>query len=594
MIRSFLLFSFLLFSLQAVYAQKDSAYSDADSTLENVTVSAFSLHSKWKNVPASVAIINEHSLQRLDEQALLPSFNAVPGIRMEERSPGSYRLSIRGSLLRSPFGIRNIKIYLNDIPFTDAGGNSYLQLLTAPELQGVEILKGPASSYYGANTGGAVILHPQSFPGKGNEFEAGISAGFFGSLNENFRWKQGGERFSSTVSQSHNQSDSYRQQSAIRNDHLQWNAGWNLNDKTKLSFFAFYGNLHYETPGGLTLEQMMENPKSARVAAGSFPGAVDQRAGVYNETFFLASTIEQKFSEQLANTTTLVANHTEFKNPFITNYEKRNEWNYSVRSDFHFSKQTANLSYSIHAGGEWQFNRSEIYVYGNNFGRIDTVQYKDEIKVTNGFLFTQIQLSVFNQIFLQAGLSANGQRYRLKEITSVPPFERQLTEGPVYCPRISVLYKLFDFASVYGIIAKGFSPPTLAEVRPSSGNFNAALGSEYGWNYEIGLKGSLWNNRLFYDLSAYDFELKNAIVRRNDSIGAEYFVNAGRTAQKGIEAFFKVNVFSNNSRWIRKLSFFNSFSYQPTGSGATFMAIKIFPETGLPAFQSSLKWQVLM
>ena len=42
---------------------------------------------------------------------------------MEERSPGSYRLSIRGSLLRSPFGVRNVKLYLDDFIFTDAGGN---------------------------------------------------------------------------------------------------------------------------------------------------------------------------------------------------------------------------------------------------------------------------------------------------------------------------------------------------------------------------------------------------------------------------------------------------------------------------------------
>lgn len=34
--------------------------------------------------------------------------NAIPGIRMEQRSPGSFRLNIRGSSLRLPFGIRNV------------------------------------------------------------------------------------------------------------------------------------------------------------------------------------------------------------------------------------------------------------------------------------------------------------------------------------------------------------------------------------------------------------------------------------------------------------------------------------------------------
>ncbi|MEJ0103149.1 MAG: hypothetical protein WDO19_11585 [Bacteroidota bacterium] len=38
--------------------------------------------------------------------------NNTPGVRMEERSPGSYRLNLRGSTLRSPFGVRNVKVYL--------------------------------------------------------------------------------------------------------------------------------------------------------------------------------------------------------------------------------------------------------------------------------------------------------------------------------------------------------------------------------------------------------------------------------------------------------------------------------------------------
>ena len=60
---------------------------------------------------------------------------------MDERSPGSYRLNIRGSSLRSPFGVRNVKIYYDGIPFTDPGGNTYLNQLGFYNIQSVEILK---------------------------------------------------------------------------------------------------------------------------------------------------------------------------------------------------------------------------------------------------------------------------------------------------------------------------------------------------------------------------------------------------------------------------------------------------------------------
>ena len=77
---------------------------------------------------------------------------------MEERSPCSYRINIRGSSLRSPFGVRNVKIYYNDIPFTDPGGHSYLNNLGYYNFNSIEIIKGPGSSLYGAGTGGVMLI----------------------------------------------------------------------------------------------------------------------------------------------------------------------------------------------------------------------------------------------------------------------------------------------------------------------------------------------------------------------------------------------------------------------------------------------------
>ena len=156
----------------SLFAQKDSAKFLTDTTtLETVTVTAFGSNAKWKDAPAAIALINQKQLQQFDNKTLVPVLNTVAGVRMEERSPGSYRLSIRGSLIRSPFGVRNIRVYWNDIPLTDAGGNTYLNLVDINQLQSIEIIKGPASSMYGANTGGAVLLksNPQALTIKGSK-----------------------------------------------------------------------------------------------------------------------------------------------------------------------------------------------------------------------------------------------------------------------------------------------------------------------------------------------------------------------------------------------------------------------------------------
>src|SRR5690606_23243429 len=101
--------------------------------------------------PTSVGIVNAAMLRKQGEGTLLPALNSLPGVRMEERSPGSYRLSLRGSLLRSPWGVRNVKVYMDEFPLTDAGGNTYLNLIDPRSIHRIEILKGPDGSLFGAN-----------------------------------------------------------------------------------------------------------------------------------------------------------------------------------------------------------------------------------------------------------------------------------------------------------------------------------------------------------------------------------------------------------------------------------------------------------
>ena len=139
----------LLFISCFLFAQQAD---DSLQTLEEVTVRAFEQNRKLMQVPAAIISINKNQLNRNLNTNLLPAINSNPGIKMEERSPGSYRMNIRGSSLRSPFGVRNVKTYYNDIPYTDPGGNTYLNQLGFYNIQSLEVIKGPGSSLYGAGT----------------------------------------------------------------------------------------------------------------------------------------------------------------------------------------------------------------------------------------------------------------------------------------------------------------------------------------------------------------------------------------------------------------------------------------------------------
>ena len=187
----------ILFVCIPFWAAAQTAPADSSHTLSGVIVKGFESNRKLLETPASISIVDEKTIQRFLGNSLVAVANTVAGVRMEERSPGSYRLSIRGSLLRSPFGIRNIKVYVDDIPFTDAGGNTYLNLIDLGALGSAEILKGPASSLYGAGTGGAVILNVPDLKITtadkkiSNRFKVQLQGGSYGSFMENFRWQIG-------------------------------------------------------------------------------------------------------------------------------------------------------------------------------------------------------------------------------------------------------------------------------------------------------------------------------------------------------------------------------------------------------------------
>ena len=80
--------------------------------LQEVVVQAYEQNRRLSEVPVAVGVITTAEWNRYSKMSIVPAMNSIPGVRMEERSPGSYRLSFRGSTLRSPFGVRNVKVYL--------------------------------------------------------------------------------------------------------------------------------------------------------------------------------------------------------------------------------------------------------------------------------------------------------------------------------------------------------------------------------------------------------------------------------------------------------------------------------------------------
>src|SRR5690606_34279550 len=134
--------------------------------------------------------------------------------------------------------------------------------------------------------------------------------------------------------------------------------------------------------------------------------------------------------------------------------------------------------------------------------------------------------------------------------------------GGIWMPRLATSFLLTDRLALRGSISKGYSTPTIAEVRSSDNIVNTALEAETGTNYEIGGRFESKRRRFIADLSFYHYDMQNGIIRQLRENGAEYYVNAGEMIQKGIEASIWAYLLTpQQKQWIQALSVQSSVSY---------------------------------
>ena len=561
------IFISILFLSQIYFLSAQQINADSSQTLTEVTVKAYEQNRKLMQVPAAIAVISKSQLLRFNNTNVLPALNSNPGIRMEERSPGSYRLNIRGSSLRSPFGVRNVKTYYNDIPYTDPGGNTYLNQLGFYNIQSVEVIKGPGSSLYGAGTGGVLLLKTHQ-PNWHSGLTFDFSAGSYGLNNLNTNLRLGTGAFQNTINYTQLSSNGYRDQSELERKVFSWDLNANLSDKGRISTHFLWGDLYYQTPGALTLAEYNANPKAARPRVGQTPGSAENKAAIYQKIFLAGISFNQKFSEEWQNTTSFYAAATRLLNPTTRNYGRTNEPHSGGRSFFQYTKELGEQSkLTFITGVEFQQGISSVRIYSNKTGNPDTLQTDDEINNKVFIGFAQASLELPKDWFVTAGASINGQNIAITRLSTNPVIEQKREYKNEIAPRLAILKQLAKFLSVYASVSRGFSPPTTAELLPSSGIIATHLDAEDGINYEIGLRGSLNKGRIYYDINAFRFRLKNTIVQRRDAQGADYFDNAGSTKQIGIESYLSWQVLNtpNGSVTNLKISLshtWNDFTYK--------------------------------
>ncbi|MBF9239917.1 TonB-dependent receptor plug domain-containing protein [Hymenobacter sp. BT683] len=534
----------ILFLLLALLQLQAFAQTPADTTravaLPEATVTGYGQQLPLRRTAAAIGVIDARVIQQFNPAALTQAVNTLPGVRLEERATASYRLSIRGSTLRSPFGVRNVKVYYNGIPFTEASGSTPLNLLDPAIIGRLEVLKGPAGSVYGAGTGGVALFGtPEVAPGT-SRAAVGATVGSFGLRRSTITAETGSATSSVRAQYAHQELDGYREQSALRRDVFALDVRSVASPKTTLAAHLLYTDINYELPGGLTRAQFAANPRQARPGTATAPGTVAQRAFYASRYGLLGLTHQYRLTDKLELQTILYGSGTAIRTPYLVDYERNTAVGAGGRSALSYRTALAGRVLRLQGGGEYQGSFANGRSYQNNAGTPGPLRYDDEITTSTGFVFAQADYSLPADFLLTVAASYNRLHYRIARVnnaaTQPNTYEFSRNFRPEVSPRVALLKEFSPTLSAYASVSTGFSPPTIEEIRPSDASLNQSLQAERGISYEVGVRGSAFANRLRYELNAFDFRLRETVVSSTTDQGVVVFRNTGRTTQRGLEA----------------------------------------------------------
>ncbi|MCL6524033.1 MAG: TonB-dependent receptor plug domain-containing protein [Thermoflavifilum sp.] len=546
----------LLWIIPSAHAQDGPFKRDTIHPLPEVTIQAFEERKPWLQQAAPIATLEHAQLHEFQQTSILPAVNALPGIRMEQRSPASYRLNIRGSSIRAPFGVREVKIYYNGIPLTSPGGDTYLNQLDITDFGQITFIKGPAASIYGAGIGGVMLIESplQALDDSLSTAQLQYETGSYGLQHAIVQAHWGTPQHQEYAHYGYFTARGYREHTASWQHTASYESYWQPNDHHEASLWLHINDLWYQTPGGLTLSEMEKNPRMARPASGPYPSADSAHAAIAQQNFIIGVHTSVHYSRALTQSSSAYLSYSHITNPTFRNMEYRKEPHGGLRTVMQYNHQGNYGRLILTGGAEWQEGLFNIEDYGNRGGQPDTMQthYNETIVQTTIFLQGDIQFS--HGWSVTGGLSFQQTLYTFYQLYPTPYTVWHINpQSPIgnWSPRIALL-KNFSTAdmSIYLNIAKAFSPPTINQLLPSTNILNTHLRPQWGYNYEVGWKGYALQHRLRWESNIYLFNLQQSISQQRDSSGADYFINAGHTHQAGLETWLQYQLPKPIPSWL--------------------------------------------
>lgn len=496
--------------------------------------------------PQAIGIATRADITRGEGLYLESALNLMPGVRLENRTiSGGQRITIRGYGNATNFNGTGYKAYLNGIPITDAEGATLLDDIDVSTLGQIEVIKGPASSLYGAGIGGVVKMYTLTPEPGATRLTQELLAGSYALLRTNTRVEHATDKSAVVVNYGHQHSDGYRVHSSSTKDYVLLSADLKASSSQTLSIYAAANHSFEQLAGQLTEAQFLGRQNVAE------PPYVANDGNVTVDSVRFGASHRYEFSRAVSNVTSAYASGYQLTQPFAVGYTANMAVNVGGRTELSLFFGGPGLGLAGITGVEVQQTSSFKKSYGLTAGVLGGLRGDLEVQALQATPFTQWDLILPYEFTLTAGASLNVVRYEIKDrlTNSANPTHANQSGvksfSPVLAPRVA-LRKMFDrLLMAYAQVSFGYTPPSSGSVViPQISAVNRDLKPERGILFEIGAKGGLFAQRFRYEVALFDLEVQDkltprAVTSTSGTVLYTLTTNAGSQSNRGLEVAAK-------------------------------------------------------
>ncbi len=622
---------------------------NAQSTLEEVVVTAQRREQSMQDVPVSVTAFTGAEIERINIRSARDYFAMTPNVGFtDDGQSGSKGIGIAirgvGNLVTGENGtVNSVGIYLDGFSVASVPNN--VANPNVPDMQSIEVLRGPQGTFFGRNAVGGVLNLRSNQPTDelgykisvgGESYEGGnemgnVTAVINVPLADNFRTRAvlsyedsggrvknacaaGASAASCPFAAGNGFTPNGAKNSGYEEIYFRGKAVWDVTPDTTVNVTLAYtdfdqghdenvpsGILDVDTTDTLGLSVAQDPGVGFYTDGNRSQTSHDLQEFNKNESFVAIVNIQHEISDvlKLTSITGIIdAEQNRFFDQDLvggadsldrTNTYKGTSWSTELRLDYSGERVdwTAGLMYSkddqeqdnlvavstnatatLGANPGFlppfpedlglAFNDKSFVTEEQAFFYDITLHLTDELDLIHGGRITHSQVDKFLQsqgigptcCFPGSPGFPGGPGFAFFQSfgNSLRPESRGEADFTDFSPRIGLRYQMTDEVNLYTMISKGYKPGGHSVGNNTNAN-NVAFATPYEketlWNFEVGFKSQLFDNRLRLNAAAFHLKWDNLqfesfffLTPGDLSTNFEQFINIPKAEATGLEIEF--------------------------------------------------------